>query len=450
MKTKHFLSLPLKAMLCILLGFMGYSCNKTTESIGNGLLPEGDLIGVYFTDTVAIECHSTLVDSIITKGMTSILLGSMVDPIMGRTDASIFTQLHISSTNQQFGDQPIIDSVVLQLAYSDYFGDTNTLQTVHVYELADSLVGSQYYYQFDDVAIQPEDLAQGFQFYPRPKTTGMVIGTDTLTQAVLRIPLSNSFGERLVQADTSVYSAPEYFKEYIYGLKICCESVSQDGAICSFYPTSNTITVLQLYYHENPEAESRMRYNYYITSDDVYFNQYLHDYSMGSPEFVSQVVDGNTALGQQQLYLQSMGGVHAIVRFPHLTEWTKPTEHSHILINEAKLILPTSTLIADSSQYATISTLALLNIKENGTSLLPDYLEGTNYYGGSYNTTTRQVVFRISEYLQQLLNGRLYSDGIYLSITGASYNPLRWILAGPTPDEGEALRCEIKYSIVEE
>lgn len=438
-------------ILFFTLAFLSFSCSKTTETIGNGLISEGDLLEVCFTDTIAIECHSETVDSMATRGMSAILLGSMVDPVMGRSDASIFTQLHLSSTNQQFGSAPVIDSVVLQLAYNGYFGDTTTLQTVHVYELADSLPASDSYYQFSDVAVLPTDLANGFQFLPRPTTSGLIIGTDTLTHAVLRIPLDNSFGEKLVQADTSVYSAPENFKEYIYGLKICCESVSQDGAIFSFLPTSNTVTVLQLYYHESPEAETRMRYNYYITSDDVYFNQYLHDYTIGSAEFVQQVMDGEQTLGQQQLYLQSMGGIRSLIRFPHIDQWQAPSENSHIIINEAKLILPTSPLIADSSIYENISSLALLFLKEDGsTSVLPDYLEGSSYYGGTYSTTQRQVFFRISEYLQNLLKEKRPDRGLYLSITGASYNALRWILNGPDSNAENKLRCEITYSIVRE
>lgn len=438
-------------ILLITLGILSFSCKKTTESIGNGLLSEGDLMGAYFTDTISIECHSLRIDSMLTKGMTSIQLGSMVDPIMGLSTANILTQLHLSSTNQHFGDQPVVDSVVLQLAYNGYFGDTTTLQTIHVYELADTLSTENNYYQFSDVPVMPTDLANGYQFFPRPRTTGLILGTDTLTNAVLRIPLSNSFGERLVSADTSVYSSPENFKDYVHGLKIACEPVSQDGAICSFYPTSNTITVLQLYYHENPESEMRMRFDYYITTDDAYFNQYLHDYTLGSPEFIQQVVEGDTSLGQQQLYLQSMGGVRAVIRFPHLTEWRAAHENNHILINEAKLILPNSSLLPDSSVYQSISSLALLNIGENGTtSVLPDYFEGNSYYGGNYSSTNREVMFRISEHLQKIMMGEQANLGMYLSITGASYNALRWIINGPASEEDQKLRCEIKYSIIGE
>ena len=279
------------------------ACSKTTESVGNGLLSENDHIGAFYVDTLQLNCHSECIDSVYTKGLATVLLGSMMDPVMGRTDANLFTQLHLSSTNHHFGDNPIIDSVVLQLAYAGYYGDTTTMQMVHVYELLDTLSSHESYYQFSEVQDKGIDLAGGYQFQPRPQTIHTVVGNDTLSQPILRIPLDNSFGEQLAAADSTIFSTPDAFKEYFHGLKICCESVSQNGAICYFNPTSNTTTKLQVYYREHPDANP-MRYDFYITSDDAYFNQYLHDYTLGSAEFTQQVLEGDTLLGQTQLYLQ--------------------------------------------------------------------------------------------------------------------------------------------------
>ena len=106
------------------------SCSKTTENVGNGLLPEGDHFGVYYTDTLHIECHSQIIDSMATKGMTTALLGSIVDPDLGRTTANLFTQLRLSATNQHFGNNPSIDSVVLQLGVIGYFG-VSTVTRAH-------------------------------------------------------------------------------------------------------------------------------------------------------------------------------------------------------------------------------------------------------------------------------------------------------------------------------
>lgn len=448
---KHRQLLYKTLIFCVLVVLYS-SCSKTTESIGNGLLSENDHIGAFYTDTLQLNCHSVRIDTLYSKGLSTVLLGSMMDPVMGLTDANLITQLHLSSTNQYFGDNPIIDSVVLQLAYNGYYGDTTTTQTVHVYELSDILIDSVDYYQFSEVMVQGEDLANSYQFQPHPKTVKTIVGNDTLSNAVLRIPLSNSFGERLATADSAIFSTPDAFKNYFHGLKISCESVSQNGAICYFNPTSNSITKLQVYYHETPST-NQMRYDFYITSDDVFFNQYLHDYTLGSSVFIQQVLDGNEALGQTQLYLQSMGGIRCFISFPDLKEWAAglQDEGTHLIINEAKLVIPVSEDAPESEVLTPPASLALVSLKTTGGSaLLPDYMEGSSYYGGSYSSSKQNVTFRISEYIQGLILGHEDSQGLYLSIAGASYNAYRWIIAGPDAPQDQQMRYEIKYSLVKE
>jgi hypothetical protein len=453
LKTHYFCSTVFKALFVSALAIFSISCSKTTEKIGNGLLPEGDNIGVFYTDSVMIDCHSEILDTMATRGMTTILLGSMMDPVMGLTNANIFTQLHLSSTHHHFGADPVIDSVVLQLDLSGYYGDTTTLQTIHVYELADSLNPNSLYYQFSEVSDKGIDFANGFQFRPRPKTYISVSGNDTINQPTIRIPLMNSLGEQLAAADSTVYNTPDAFKRFFYGLKISCESVNENGAICYLNPTSNTITQLKIYYRETPNAETQMRYDFYITSEDTYFNQYQHDYNLGSPAFIQQVIQEDQTMGQQQLYLQAMGGVRSVITFPGIVEWANGLveEGTHLIINEAKLILPASAALEDSSVLTPPTSLALLNIKSDGsTTVLPDYLEGSSYYGGSYSKVRNNVTFRISEYLQDLIQDPASSHGLYLSITGASFNAQRWIIAGPNADQEKQMKCEIKYSILRE
>lgn len=431
------------AILCL-------SCSKTTTDIGNGLLNGDDNIGVFYTDDIRIDCHSVLIDSMATKGMPAFLLGSLVDPVMGRTDAGFFTQLHLSSTNHSFGANPVIDSVVLQLSLDGWYGDTTTWMTAHVYELADSLSADNDYYQFSAVETKPIDLANGFMFRPHPKNYTTVLNNDTVTQPVIRIPLDGSLGTLFATADTAIFGSQSAFKQFFYGLKVCCESVSQDGSVSYITPTNNGVTQLQVYYRENPDA-NQMRYYFYITSEDIFFNQYLHDYTLGSTEFTQQVLDGDTLMGQQQLFLQSMAGVRVLLNFPEISQLTDTLEPgNHIIINEAKLIFPALADASDSTTFTPPTSLALLNISPNGnTALLNDYYEGSSYYGGSYNATKRQVTFRISEHLQSLLRGEA-SKGIYVSITGAAYNAQRWVMAGPEAPQDEKLRCDIKYTIVGE
>ena len=449
MKTRHSTALTCLALLIGTLLLTFASCRKSPNTIGNNLIGESEYIDIYHTDTVAIVCHSYL-DSVNTTNPSSGLLGATKDPVFGTSEAGFYTQFRFSVAGQSFGNNPVVDSLVLQLCLTGCYGDTMAWQTAHVYELADSLSKSETYYNHSVVATNATDHANGYQFRPRPHTKTNVIGTDTLAQPIIRIPLSQELGIQLMTLDTSVYSLPDRFKAQFPGLYVACSPVSQNGAISSINLTNNEYTVLQLYYHDASTPDKPMRYNYYVTSSDVYFNHIDHDYTQGSADFMSQVLDGQTELGRQQIYLQTMGGVRAYVKFPNLLHWTDTLEESHLVVNEAKLIVPVVTATLDSVYTAPKNFILLGFNADSTTYLLPDYYEGTSYFGGTYNASQQCVTFRVSEYLQSVIMGKKENNGLCLGINGASYNAQRMVVGGPEAGEGEKLRLEVTYSIVKE
>lgn len=425
-----------------------FSCKKSPETIGNNLISDNNYIGVFRTDTTSIVCHSYRDDSIGTKNVASALLGSMKDPVFGTTEAGFYTQFRPSLAGQSFGDNPVLDSLALQLCISGYYGDTTALQTVRVYELADTLSSSESYYGYSEVEVNMVDHANGYTFRPHPQTKIHIIGDDTIKQAIVRIPLSQELGNYFLSLDTVAYSQPTFFKQYFKGLYLISDPIGQDGAITYFNLTNNAVTALQLYYHDASSPENVMRYDYYITSSDVYFNHYEHDYNQGSPEFVNQL-EGQYSLGDSVIYLQTMGGVRAFIQFPNLTHWADSLDGSYIVVNEAKLVLPVSSL--DSSCYTIPTKLVLVGLNaDNSTYILPDYYEGSDYFDGNYSSTKQSVSFRITEYVQSLIMGKNDNVGISLGINGASYNAHRLIIHGPKVSEGEKMRLELTYSIVNE
>ena len=426
------------------------ACKKSPESIGNNLISENNYIGVYHTDTAEIVCHSYL-DSIMTKNATYAMLGAMNDPVFGTTEAGFYTQFRFSVAGQNFGSNPVLDSLVLQLYLGGYYGDTTVMQTARVYKLTDSLSLDATYYNHSTVATEMVDHANGFQFCPHPRTKIHVLNNDTVGQPVIRIPLSQELGEFLMNLDTTAYSRPDLFKKAFPGLYVTCDAVSQNGSVSYINLTSNTFSMLQLYYHNAATPDKPMRYNYHVTSYDTYFNHFDHDYTQGSPEFVSQVLDKQWDLGQSTLYLQTMGGVRARVMFPNLSHWTDSLEGCHLVVNEAKLILPASSALADSSVFGPPVALILLGFNADSTTyLLPDYYEGSGFFGGTYNASTQSVAFRISEYLQSMILEKKENLGLSLGINGAAYNAQRWIVNGPEAETGEKMRLEVTYSLVNE
>ena len=449
MKTHHTTALTYLALMIGTLALAFASCKKSPETIGNNLISDNNYIGVYHTDTTKIICHSYF-DSIATSHATSALLGATKDPVLGQTEAGFYTQFRPSVAGQSFGNNPVMDSLVLQLCLSGYYGDTTLMQTVHAYALTDSLMVDSTYYSYSSVATENIDHANSHHFCPHPRTKVHIIGTDTVTQPVIRVPLSQELGNYLMTLDTTAYSRPDLFKQRFKGLYLTCEPVNMNGAISYINLTNNTYSLLQLYYHDAATPDKPMRYNFYVTSSDAYFNHFDHDYSQGSPEFVSQLIDEQEALGQSSIYLQTMGGVRAWVKFPNLNHWTDSLEGCHLVVNEAKLILPASSMMTDSV-FKAPTNFILLGFKADSTTyLLPDYYEGSGYFGGTYSASNQVVTFRITEYLQSIIMEKKDNIGLCLGINGAAYNASRLVINGPESNEIEKMRLEVTYSIVNE
>ena len=447
MKTHHSTALIGLALMIGILAFA--SCKKSPETIGNNLVSDDNYIAIYHTDTTEIVCHS-FIDSVATRNAINAMLGAMRDPVFGATEAGFYTQFRPSVAGQSFGNNPVVDSLVLQLCLSGYYGDTTVMQTAHVYKLTDTLSYDANYYNHSTVPMDNVDHANGYQFRPHPRTKVHLIGTDTVTQPIIRIPLSQELGNYLVNLDTTAYSRPDLFKQYFKGLYVTCAPVSFNGAISSISLTNNTYTMLQLYYHNAATPEKPKRYNFYVTSSDTYFNHFDHDYTQGSPEFVSQLLDGQSELGQSTLYLQTMGGVKAKVYFPNICHWADTLEGCHLVVNEARLILPASMTLMDSV-YKAPSNLILLGFNSDSTTyLLPDYYEGSTFFDGAYNSSKHLVSFRITEYLQNMIMNKKENLGLSLGINGAAYNATRYVINGPESTNGEKMRLEVTYSIVNE
>lgn len=437
-------------LMALVLAVTAISCRKSPNTIGNNLIDGDNYIGVYHTNATPIICHS-LLDSIGTKNVNYALLGSMKDPVFGNTQAGFYTQLHLSSTHHKFGTNPVLDSLTLQLYIGKYYGDTTTLQTVHVYEMTDTLSSSTPYYCYSEIPTDAIDHANGYQYRPHPNTATVIVGNDTLDHPVIRIPLSQNLGNYIMNLDSSVYFSPDAFKEKFPGLYVITESVSENGSVCYINLTNNTYSQLQLYYHEADNPSKTMRYDFYITTNDVFFNRYIHDYTQGYDSFIDQVLNGNTALGQQTVFMQAMGGVKAFVKFPEIEHWADTIENGHLVINEAKLVIPADESYADTSVFLAPNSFFLVGLNQDGTTfVLPDNFEGVTYWGGTYSGKTKSVTFRISEYLADVINGTKPNLGLYLGVNEAAYSSARFVAAGPESAQENKLHLEVTYSIAGE
>ncbi len=430
---KHFL------LLFLMLNLF-FSCKDDPSIIGVDLQPETDKLKVFVSDTTTIIAYSVPEDSIRTDETTVSLLGSNFDPVFGATTASIYTQIRLSTTSVNFGTSPQLDSIVLALEYTGVsYGDTTTPQTFRVFQLADTLIrDSSYYSNQTRQIIQPE--IGSFTFTPLPHDS---IYVDTIKyKAQLRMHLTDEFGYKILNADTSDLASGLAFLRFMKGLYITADPVSSGGAMLYFSLVSN-YSRMTIYYHSSPDTLKN--YNFPITDASARFMNFNHyGYQGADAEMMSQVFNGDTTLGSEVLYLQAMSGIKTKIKLPFFRDWVK---NQKIAINEAKLII---TDYNPQSEFEPAPALILLQAKENGSSsLMLDYYEGTSYFGGDYDSDNGEYFFRISRYAQNLLKSDTINDyGLYLVVSGGSLIANRVQINGYNPSSPSALEKRLKLKMI--
>lgn len=439
------------ALITLMISLTG--CNDDPDDIGLNLQPGKNRLNVFYSDTSTVRVHSVFEDSVKTNGISSAMFGSFYDPVFGVTNSAICTQIRLSSVAIDFGENPVLDSIILALEYTtinfsgdeviSFYGDSTTLQTVHVYEITDSLALDSSYYSNKTMPLLEPSIGTK-TFTPAPKDSVYV---DTIKyKAQLRIPLSEEFGNKILAASETNLSSNAEFLRFIKGIYLAPEPVSAPGGGIMFFNLLANYTRLTLYYR-NDENDS-LKYNFTIADASARFLNFGHDYNAANADFLAQL-SGDTTLGSNQFYLQPMAGVRAKIDFPHIKNWSgfvSDGDTVAALINEAKLIL---TNIDPNDAYLPPPTLALFSrTAEGGVGYLADQSEGTTYFGGTYDIETGQYYFRISRHIQSLISKDSTNYGLYLMISGASLVPNRVVFYGDNPSSPENFAKRLKLNLI--
>jgi hypothetical protein len=433
-------------IIIVLFVFILNSCDQKPARIGDEIQPDRNALSVVFSDSTQINAYSSREDTIRTDVTTEMLAGSMYDATFGTSVAGFYTQFRLSTSGHSFGTNPVADSMVLQLAYSGIYGDTLTQQTIRVYELLEDIYVDSSYYSNSFKETSGTDMAN-FSYLPRPNSPYPFDG-DTL-DPMIRIRLSDISTElmnRIVNADSTDLDSNNHLQDFFKGLYVVADPVTTGGSV-SYFSIATTNSYLKIYY-KNDEEDS-LYYTFYVTSYDEHYNVFNHNnYQNADPVFIEQVVNKDTALGTNTLYMQSMGGVKTRIRFPNLAEYPE-FMGKNIIVNEAKLFLTGS---EESTIYTPPAQLALVSDDGDGSySVLDDQLEGASYFGGTYKSSVNEYQFRLTRYVQDILiNGKDRNDyGLLLFIIGASGKADRWVFNGTNPeiDTLKPLRLQIVYTV---
>lgn len=406
--------LPLIMVMCVAF----FACNKPSD-IGLDVQPEGDLLNVVYSDTTKIISFAKQEDSLRTDEVSVNMLGIFNDPLFGTTSTSIYAQLLLSNINPDFGTNPLIDSVALSLVYSpNYYGKLDA-QTLKVFEVTDTMYYDSAYYSNTHLNKSTTDLANTYVFTPKPLDSVIVEGVKR--KPMLRVLLSNTLGQTLLNNQSQMTSDAE-FTSFFKGLYIKTDdapAIDQGGIL--YMNLADALSKLTVYYHN--DVDDSLKFDFLIGTKAARFTNISHDYS-SMAHITNQLAD--STLGQTVTYVQAAAGLKTKIWFPNLHHYT---DSGAIALNKAELILNIDPVSVAS--YSPPSNLVLLGIDSLGKSYtLNDAVEGSEHFGGSYNSTTKQIKFNITRHLQFVLDKKVKNYGFYLVTSGASVQANRVMIYG--------------------
>ena len=413
------------------------------DGIGLEVLPDGEEMPIAWVDTFSVEARTVLYDSVPTSGLSSYLIGDFGDPIFGRVRSELFTQYQLGTTDIDFGSSPQIDSVVLNLAYSGAYGATDKFKgtmTFGVYELIDDLystaAGDSVYYSTSSPQVSATGLAE-LQFRP-DLYADVVSGEDTLPPS-LRIPLDQSFGQRILDSDK--LASNEVFLEDFKGLNVKPTDAMMPSGFGSilYFNMASSFTRLEVYYHN--DDDDSLRINLDIQNSFGIHTAFNHEF----PASILAAVADSTVAGADNLYIQSMAGLRMKIELPHLRTLS---ELGAVAINKAELVVPVDESVV--TEYGLPLSLQVTAIGEDGgPNFIDDFFEGADYYGGRYDSENGEYVFNVARHLQSLLSAPEEPDyGLFITNSGNAVHARRGVFNG-TEHPDRPLKLRMTYTIIE-
>jgi hypothetical protein len=414
------------------------SCTKEISPIGLKLLDPVDMLSMGYTDTVTIRAYTIPDDSVYTSTLKYAQVGSMYDPIFGRTTATFFSQAITTTARVRFGTQPVFDSAFLYLPYTSSYGDTLSNMTLHVYALTESILDSVHAYSNKTVSYDVNKPIGEITFQPRPHDSSYYEGEKHMP--MLRIPINSTFGNYILAADTTSLNTVDAFVEYFKGICIVAETQNTKGkgSILSF-DLSTVNSYIKMHYRNTEDTTFCL---FEVSTACAHFQNYDH-YGYGEAiPILKQQLDGNISLGQQFLFAQGLGGIKIKIEFPYLKQ---SFDAKKTVINDAQLILGNASV---SDVFKNPNYLTLREVGEAGTTNpqnIVDEDEGSGYFDGTYNKGTNSYRFRISRYIQQVLTGEVNNNGIHLVIPSSGANSARLVLNGTSSPQSD-LKLYLRFT----
>lgn len=423
-------------LLTLLIGLFLFASCENTSTIGLDVDPSIAIKGT-LVDTNTITSRTIAEDATSTTSATRHPLGYLSDPLFGTTEASLAAVVNLPVDAYNFGTTPSLDSAVLVLNYGgEFYGDSTANYTINVRQLNVNLSRETSFLSTKDWSLNTNSDILGTKtgkIYPNTKfkVSDIVTGKpDTLKTVTpqIRIPLNKTFIENniiSINADNLKYNAN--FARFFGGLHVSVNGVTGRGGLM-FFDFSSENTGLMLYYKKQNTTTLKpdtVAINFPIAKGtNPVAATIKHNYT-GTP-IATQL--SNPTVQYPVTYLQPLAGLRNKISFPHLTKFASTV--GKVAVNKAELIIDLSAG-TDVAPFGAAPRLALYryDIAERRTNV-PDNNRGTSQFnpgdsralteavfGGYFNSLTKQYIFVVTSYVQDLLDGKTKDYGTFLATT---------------------------------
>lgn len=379
------------------------ACEPEADELGLQFFQNGAAQGVESSYDVVIfnKNHNDTIQTNADRVVEG-TLGAFDEPNFGRQKSSYVTQVRLSSYDPDFGTNPVVDSVVLEMkplyqtvtdsitttTYDDYIypdGNIAAKKVIKTYPIKKygkaKLNGSttQFTVNVHEVS-QFLDSYQTEVFSNKQVSLGMLLGTKTFDGNLrdikitkdsdntelfsrdpgLRISLDKDFFQSHIIDKKGSFELKDAasFIRFFKGIRI---SVAEnDGYIFNFNP--NELTAVIYYKFDKTEnnvtTRTQSSYSLDLGSSNAHFNQI--DFNRPTA-FNNAMANINRVTGDPKIYLQGMGGPGAEIKIPAsaVAELKNLYKTQKIGILSAKIKLYTDTSVWNKT-YAKPSTFSVL------------------------------------------------------------------------------------------
>ena len=404
----------LKISVLFLLICLFSACKKNWNELGSQLIATENITVLSF-DSLKIKASIHKEDSLSSLNTSSYFLGSFTDADFGSTNANIYTEFRMPSSDVVFGENAQADSIVLSFQIEGFYGDTSSALNISVKEMLEEITSSTTDSSGQDSSI----VIYTDQDFLIDNTT---IGSLSYTAAssgttLVNINLTNEFAQSFLDAETLNFEDNTAFQSFFKGLYISCDQYTSQGMLLELdlLDVSSKLTL----YYQNSESDS-LSYDFQINSNADKMTRWSHDYSTTNiPNLIGEE-------DLVQAYVQGSVGYRTYLTLPSL----ESLKDSNYVIHKAELTIP-YIYNENDSVFSIPNKLGLAAVNsQGGLEILSEdqNIQGSSYFDGNSNTLDQTYTFNIARYVHKVIE-QGYTNRLALYVPSSVISPERVLIS---------------------